>query len=179
MFTFIIKENIHQITNSIYRALLLFIGLVILYTPPALSILVSYIAFSLLLVMAISIHILQIKFPALHKKIMLIASCILLLTTGNWLLAFILVLINIAVGAFKQSPTIKFEEDGFTLKKLFNKKKYSWDNCSNIIVKDGLLTIDFKNNHLLQLPIDENISVIKLNEFNSFVLKKIEQVSNV
>jgi fatty acid desaturase len=179
MYTFVIKENIHQLSNTIYRGLLLFIAILIYFTPPAVSIVVSYIAFFLLLVIAIFIHILQIKYPTVHKIVIIIASAILLFTTVNWLLASIVVVLNFVIHSFKQSPTIKFEEDGFTLKKPFNSKKYTWDNCSNIIAKDGLLTIDFNNNHLLQLPIDENKSVINIDAFNNFVSQKIEQVSIV
>ncbi len=179
MYTFVIKENIHQLINTIYRGLLLFIAVVIFFTPPTISIVVSYIAFFLLLVMAIFIHVLQIKYPTVHKIVIIIASAILLLTTANWLLASVLVALNFVIRSFKQSPTIQFEEDGFTLKKLFYSKKYTWDNCSNIIAKDGLLTIDFINNHLLQLPIDENKSAINNEAFNSFVLKKIDKVTIV
>ena len=44
----------------------------------------------------------------------------------------------------------------------------SWDEVNNVILKDGLLTIDFKNNKLFQhiiLNSDQDISEKEFNEF--------------
>jgi hypothetical protein len=44
----------------------------------------------------------------------------------------------------------------------------SWDEVNNVILKDGLLTIDFKNNKLFQhiiLNSEEDISEKEFNEF--------------
>lgn len=47
-------------------------------------------------------------------------------------------------------------------------KKIQWDSVSNIILKDGLLTIDLKNNRLLQANIVENWSHVQEQAFNQF-----------
>lgn len=47
-------------------------------------------------------------------------------------------------------------------------REVSWDELNNVILKDGLLTIDFKNNKLFQhiiLNSDEDISEKEFNEF--------------
>lgn len=47
-------------------------------------------------------------------------------------------------------------------------KDVTWDEVNNVILKDGLLTIDFKNNKLFQhiiLNSDEDISEKEFNEF--------------
>ena len=51
-------------------------------------------------------------------------------------------------------------------RKSFPPKKYSWSQLSNVVLKDNLLTLDLKNNKLLQAEI-ENIS-IDVNAFNTF-----------
>lgn len=49
----------------------------------------------------------------------------------------------------------------------FPRKEIMWNELQNIILKDGILTIDFKNNKLLQNEVadDENIDEKKINEF--------------
>ena len=52
-------------------------------------------------------------------------------------------------------------------------KNWMWNRLSNVVMKDGLLTIDFKSNKLIQWQVDE----ININEpaFNSFC---VDQISN-
>jgi hypothetical protein len=50
----------------------------------------------------------------------------------------------------------------------FPRKMISWKDLNNVILKDGILTIDFKNNKLIQQPIAEGSSGINEKEFNDF-----------
>ena len=52
-------------------------------------------------------------------------------------------------------------------------KKYQWGEFINIIIKDNFLTLDFKNNRILQAEIEEQ----GLNEeyFNKFAASNIRQ----
>lgn len=49
----------------------------------------------------------------------------------------------------------------------FPKKEIQWNELQNIIIKDGILTIDFKNNKLLQNEVigDTAVDEKKINEF--------------
>lgn len=58
-------------------------------------------------------------------------------------------------------------------KRIFPFKKYSWDDVSNVILKDHLITIDFKNNKLLQAEI-QNISIDE-NAFNTFAKAQLNK----
>jgi len=54
-------------------------------------------------------------------------------------------------------------------------KTVDWDEVNNVILKDGLLTIDFKNNKLFQqliLNSDEDISEKEFNDFCKLQLNK-------
>jgi predicted membrane protein len=58
-------------------------------------------------------------------------------------------------------------------KKNFPRDKYSWDKISNLILKDNVLTMDFKNNKIIQAEIEnENINET---EFNDFVRKLMKE----
>lgn len=50
-------------------------------------------------------------------------------------------------------------------------KKYKWDELSNVILKDNLLTMDFKNNKLMQAEIVNGD--VDENEFNEFANRQL------
>lgn len=49
----------------------------------------------------------------------------------------------------------------------FPKKEFAWNELNNVILKDRILTLDFKNNKLLQAEIEKSQDVNEV-EFNSF-----------
>lgn len=56
----------------------------------------------------------------------------------------------------------------------FPKKQFSWNELDNLILKDGILTIDFRNNKLMQFTLNQSDNK-DLNEtaFNEFVKNNI------
>lgn len=68
---------------------------------------------------------------------------------------------------------VKFpREIGFSKDKIsfntFPKKILLWNDVNNVMIKDGLLTIDKKNNQLLQKEIDGEVTEDIETEFNKF-----------
>jgi len=55
----------------------------------------------------------------------------------------------------------------------FPKRKIAWADLNNVLMKDGLLTIDFKDNRLLQSEI-EGDDFFDEKEFNEFCRKQIK-----
>ncbi len=53
------------------------------------------------------------------------------------------------------------------------KKKIDWKELNNIILKDNILTIDLKNNKLIQQLIDKNKTTISEQEFNDFCTRQL------
>jgi len=64
-------------------------------------------------------------------------------------------------------------EDDHIVYPTFPKRWLNWNELNNIILKDGLLTIDFKNNRLIQQPIDEKGNKVNEQEFNDFCKKQL------
>ena len=50
----------------------------------------------------------------------------------------------------------------------FPKKLYPWAEINNMLIKDDYITIDFKNNKLIQKQINEPVTETIKNEFNAF-----------
>ena len=67
----------------------------------------------------------------------------------------------------KRKLQVNFNTSGIVYPS-FPKKNIQWDVLSNVILKDGLLTIDFKNNHLLQSEIETTNNKIDETVFNHF-----------
>jgi hypothetical protein len=74
----------------------------------------------------------------------------------------------------KRATEIGFAEDHIMINKLF-RKKVLWTDISNVILKDGILTIDFKNNRLLQRDIDSGENESSEQEFNLWTAKILSQ----
>lgn len=62
---------------------------------------------------------------------------------------------------------IGFTNDGITFN-TFPKKKLSWHEVSNAMMKDGLITIDQLNNKLFQKEIEGEVSANVESEFNAY-----------
>ncbi len=76
---------------------------------------------------------------------------------------------------------VKFpKEIGFSEKEIafntFPKKKLAWDEVNNALIKDGLITIDQKNNKLFQKEIDSGVSLQVEKEFNNFCIQRLNEV---
>ncbi|MEO6814779.1 MAG: hypothetical protein ABI172_12680 [Ginsengibacter sp.] len=59
----------------------------------------------------------------------------------------------------------------------FPKKHFNWDSFSNVLLKGNILTLDFKNNKLIQVEI-EPLQNANEEQFNSFAKTQIELSNN-
>jgi hypothetical protein len=67
-----------------------------------------------------------------------------------------------------KSTTVLFSNEGVHLTRLFKTVIFSWAALENVILKDNLLTIDFKTNKLIQVEIIETNRMVDEAEFNLF-----------
>lgn len=54
----------------------------------------------------------------------------------------------------------------------FPKSEYTWDVFSNVLIRDNILTLDFNNNRLMQVEID-NEKTIDEDTFNQFAKEQL------
>lgn len=55
------------------------------------------------------------------------------------------------------------------------KKKTGWQQLNNLLLKDGLVTIDFKNNKIIQQAVDESKTSVNEQEFNEFCRQQLNK----
>lgn len=91
---------------------------------------------------------------------------------GYWVPAALNLVFLILNGINSQKPVVTINKDEITYPAFF-KKQFHWKELNNIILKDGLLSIDFKNNKLIQQLIDDTHLRIDEKEFNEFCRQQL------
>jgi len=86
-------------------------------------------------------------------------------------LNFLFMILHIAA---LQKPIVSVSENQ-VIYPSFPRKKIDWQELSNLIIKDGLLTIDFKNNKIIQQQIADISSSIDEKEFNDFCRQQLNK----
>lgn len=102
---------------------------------------------------------------------LLLAICWMII--GKYLVAvFLLAFAMIGIYALKKLQVV-FRNDA-VIYPSFPKKIFEWHELSNVILKDRILTIDCKNNKLIQVVIDSSSAeTIVENEFNEYCRKQL------
>lgn len=75
----------------------------------------------------------------------------------------------------KKPQEIGFADDHIMLNRLF-RKKIQWSDVENVVLKHGVLTIDFKNNRLLQREIDSGENEATEDEFNKWAQSRLNNI---
>jgi hypothetical protein len=85
------------------------------------------------------------------------------------LLLFMLMIENQILGGYR----IMIDESGVTTNSGLRAKKISWQEIDNVIAKDGILTVDLKNNYLMQSKFSNELNSLELLAFNSWCAQKL------
>ena len=98
----------------------------------------------------------------------LIMSAILWVLSGNYLPGFLL-LIFAALGIVAQRKPVIHFESSYIRYPSFPEKRLHWADVDFVMLKDDILTIEMKSNHLLQFTLDKVLaSNTDANQFNEF-----------
>ena len=127
---------------------------------------------------AISSAFIAFYFRNKNEKAIITGAFILLslawIVAGYWVVGVLNILFMILhIGAL-QKPIVSINESQ-VIYPSFPKKKIDWQELSNLIIKDGLLTIDFKNNRIIQQQIADISSTIDEKEFNDFCRQQLNK----
>lgn len=111
-------------------------------------------------------------------RISFLIACITLffIPSGNFIVIIIAILYGVLALLERQikfPEEIGFNKSGITINTFF-KKHYEWSLINNVVLKDGLLTIDYKNNKIFQKELEEDITPVLEKEFNEFCRLQLE-----
>ena len=116
------------------------------------------------------------KSSILLNNIAIVIIAIGWIKLGYWWVGLLLITIDWLGKQVTKNKTIVIGETDITVSQPLP-SKYQWNQFQNIVLKDGLLTLDFKNNKLLQAIITNEINEQHQAEFNDFCHKLI--ISNI
>ncbi len=104
------------------------------------------------------------------NKWLLLPIAAVLLFAATWQLYFPLVLLfyGALVKLLVKAPELTVDENGVVSKTLFSQKRTAWEAFNTVMIKDGLLVLDHKNNRVQYLPFTENVNE---QEFNAYCAK--------
>ncbi|MEO5892804.1 MAG: hypothetical protein ABIQ31_21320 [Ferruginibacter sp.] len=168
MYTFIIKDEGPDLDIVITRAMLALTAVATLVYRTDHYYYLNLLSAFVLVISAIFIKALLVKFRITRFALLTGAAVILFIATRSVIFAVILLVYGYFFKFLNRKPMILVTGEGVTVKKLLSSPAYQWNEFSNIILKDNLLTIDFKNNKLIQVSIDESKMTIDEKEFNEF-----------
>lgn len=89
-----------------------------------------------------------------YSRSLLIAALVWMKMPFYQWLCFVFILLAILEYQAKYSVEIGFSDTEIIINTLL-KKKYMWAEFSNIVLKDGILTLDFSNNRIWQREVEE------------------------
>jgi len=96
-------------------------------------------------------------------KILLIAALLLSRVPYYGLFALILAAATVIEWlALTNTPAVLFSDTGVRFRGVFS-KTYRWEELDHVILRDGLLTIDFRTNRLFQKEVDGKTSEPEFN----------------
>ncbi len=96
-----------------------------------------------------------------------ILVCVAWLAIGYWFIGIAQLLLTVFAKYVTEQKQVIFNTNSVVTKTMFG-KTHQWNDLQNVVLKDGLLTIDFRNNQLLQVLIDPAINTNEELEFNHF-----------
>ena len=79
----------------------------------------------------------------------------------------------------EKTTTVLFLTEGVNLTRVFKTVIFPWSEMENVILKDNLLTIDFKTNKIIQVEILETERMVDEAEFNLFCTQQMQTLSGV
>jgi hypothetical protein len=173
-FTFTLKDNNQKAFNSFFW-FLLFLH-VIAASVVAISVadkpqkIIAAVIIAVYLILTAAFFLLKNKFKLFVYQLIVFGLMIVFwLVQTAWLPALICIAaIVFAYKILKTKSTAVFSAQNITLTKSLFKKVYHWAAIENVILKDNLLSIDFKNNQLMQVEVTNESPAADEKVFNSF-----------
>lgn len=72
-----------------------------------------------------------------------------------------------------QPSFVRIDISGISLPTTFSERLIGWNQLNNVILRDDLLTLDFKNNKILQLEVLDETGVVTAEEMNNFFKSRL------
>ncbi|HEU4608712.1 MAG TPA: hypothetical protein VFS31_11430 [Chitinophagaceae bacterium] len=137
-----------------FSSMLFFIRELLLSEAPGLAYLLGAIFIALLLAWNLY-RSLRLHKKVFYSRALLIAALVWMKMPYFQWLSFVFIMLALMEYQAKYAVEIGFSANEIVMNRLF-RKRFSWNQFQHIVLKDGLLTLDFTNNKILQREIEED-----------------------
>ena len=183
-FVFILKDSTQKAFNTFFWFLfflhLVITAVIITNTADPFQKKCAIVTFTFLIIATVLFYFFKSKFKLYSYQLaMFVAMVTFWIIQSAWLPAIICaVIIAFVLKVLSIKSTATFTTADIIIVKSVFKKKYEWGEIDNVVLKDGLLSIDLKNNHLMQVEIiDKNTSEDEL-LFNQFCRHQLKTINS-
>jgi hypothetical protein len=181
MYTFKIKDSGTDLDIIVSRALLGIAATAAAFFQTEGMFILNFLAAGLLILAAIFMNALITKYKLNKLVLLTVGALLLLIATHSIGMALILLAVGYCTKFLTVQAIVTISDNGVTIKKLLINRLHQWTEFSNVIVKDNLLSLDFKSNKLIQLVIEESQPPVDEKAFyefcNRFIKNNFSSVS--
>lgn len=110
----------------------------------------------------------------------LLSGCLFFLSHMQPLIGLTLLLAGLGVAyigyaeyRILQPAYVSTDTSGISLPTVFGQRRHGWNEMKNVILRNDLLTLDFKNNKILQLEVLDEFGPVEAAEMNAFFQSRI------
>ncbi len=104
---------------------------------------------------------------------LLTTAVVWLLVPGMRWIALVFILFMVMDRRARQPLTVAISDEGIVVHTFF-KKKYGWEAFTNVMLRDGLLTLDFMNNRITQREVQPESGDIDEAAFNAYCREQLQ-----
>jgi len=169
-FTLVLKDN----TAKAFRSFIWFLLFLHIVAASVISInatgktyhTIAIAAIILFIVIAVLLLLFKRQLK-LYQLMFFISAILFWLLLSAWLPAIaVALIIAFAYRVLKIKSTVSFSSENIVITRSLFKKVYGWSQIENIVLKDHLLSIDLKNNQLIQSEIAADSHAVDEASFN-------------
>jgi len=135
---------------------------------------------SLLIVALLVIHFIikntKTRSTSLYSFISVLSAAITWMIIGKWWAALLCFALSALYQISRKPLQVLINPDKINYTS-FPVRAIQWNELNNVILKDGILTIDFRNNKIVQAEIDDVSNTINEKEFNDFCSQQLKDKS--
>ncbi|GAB2807823.1 hypothetical protein [Ferruginibacter profundus] len=178
-FTFILKDTTQKAFNSFFWFLyflhLIAASVIIINTNNQQQKYFAIGIFTGFLLLTAIFYLFKNKFKLHNYQLLLfVLMAIFWPLQSAWLPAIVVIAVIVfSYLVVKKKSTAVFATGSIIVSRSLFKKQYSWAEVENVVLKDHLLSVDLKNNHLVQVEIMPESYGIDETSFNQFCLHQL------
>lgn len=172
MFSFRLKNTNISIEIYVTRALFA-IAAVAAYVYTG-NVYVRYGSVILLLAVAVFTKTILKRYKVNQLVLLGAGAVVTLLTSGSVVFALILIIYGVFLKLMGKETKLEINTETITVQYALYSRIYKWADMDNVVLKDGILTLDFKSNKIFQSEVKENETPVNEQKFNKYCAEQIQ-----